>query len=76
MESPFWKCSKKVSIWHSGIKFTGEHVGAELMVGLNDYRGLFQPKQFCATRYHRNSMAERVKLQIYIYAFSKVFKTI
>lgn len=46
------------------------------MVGLNDYRGPFQPKQFCATRYHRNSMTERVKLRIYIYAFTKVFKTI
>lgn len=44
------------------------------MVGLNDYRGPFQPKQFCATRYHRNSMTERVKLRIYIYAFIKCLK--
>lgn len=53
VESPFWKCSKKVWIWHLGTLFTGEHGDAGLMVGLNDHRGLFQPKQFYSSVLHR-----------------------
>lgn len=29
--------------------FSGEHSGSELMAGLDDLRGLFEPKQFYAS---------------------------
>ena len=39
-----WRCLKDVWMWHLGTWFSGGLGRVGLMVGLNDLKGLFQPK--------------------------------
>jgi len=42
VESPLWRCSKNVWMWHFRVWFS-RHGGVGWMVGLDDLRGLFRP---------------------------------
>lgn len=47
LESHPGRCLKDIKLWHLGTWFSGALGTAGGMVGLNNLRGLFQPKQFC-----------------------------
>jgi len=40
-------------MWHSGTWFSGGLGSVRLTVGLNDLKGLFQPKRFCDSKYRK-----------------------
>lgn len=38
-----WKCAKSMWLWHLRTLFSGAHKGAELMVGPDNLKSIFQP---------------------------------
>lgn len=52
------KCSK--GMWHLGIWFSVEHIGAGLMVGLDHLTSVFQPLNLLSYKFLHAAFAEKV----------------
>lgn len=69
-----WRYLRVVLIWCFGTQFSGGFSSVRLMVGLNDLRGLFQPKYFYDSMVSSSKIPTQVRLLLFLSEVLFIFK--